>query len=406
ANEYRAVLDEAIAEEADDLMEKYFAGEAFTNEDTKKGIALGILSGEIIPVLCGSSVNMYGIGSTLDTIAEFFPSPDSFSHTEAFDKNGEEIEVITKEDAPTAAFVFKTVADAFVGKMSYLKVVSGTLKADSVLLNTRTAHTEKISHIFFLRGKKQVETQKVGAGDIAIVTKLGETSTGDTLCDSSRPITIKNFHFPKPTLSLAILPKAKGDEEKISVGMHRLADEDLTFTFINNTETKQHILSGMGEMHLDVLASKLKNKFGTSVELVSPIVAYREAIKKKVKVEGKHKKQSGGHGQFGHVWIEFEPSTEQELIFEEKVFGGSVPRNFYPAVEKGLRDSVLHGVLAGYPVVNLKATLTDGSYHAVDSSEMAFKLAASNAYKTGLAQANPVILEPIGNLKVYIPDNQ
>ncbi len=406
ATQCKTALNEAIAEETEELMEKFFTGDEFTSEDIKKGLCSGIISGAIMPVLCGSSINLCGVNSSLDIITKYFPSPINFSNTQAVDKNGENIKVEANETAPVAALVFKTVADAFVGKMSYLKVVSGTIKSDSTLLNVRTGQTEKIAHIFFIRGKKQVDTHKVAAGDIAIVTKLGETITGDTLCDSSKQLTIQGFTFPKPTLSMAVLPKAKGDEEKISAGMHRLKDEDLTFTFINNSETKQHIISGMGEMHLDVLVSKLKNKFGTGVDLVLPIVAYREAIKKKVKVEGKHKKQSGGHGQFGHVWIEFEPSEEQELVFEEKVFGGAVPRNFFPAVEKGLRDCVLHGVLAGYPVVNLKARLVDGSYHPVDSSEMAFRLAASNAYKTGLAQANPVLLEPIGNLKVLIPDNQ
>lgn len=404
ADEFRAHLNEAIAEEAEDLMEKYFAGEEFTAEDTKRGIALGIISGELIPVFCGSSTELSGINAALDFITEYFPSPIDVKPVMAETTKGEIVELKVDENAPTAALVFKTIADPFVGKMSYFKVISGSVKADGTLTNSRTGHPEKIGHIFFIRGKKQVEAQKIGAGDIAVITKLSDTITGDTLCDAAKQVVIKGPEFPKPCLSMAVLPKAKGDEEKISTGMHKLAEEDLTFTFVNNVETKQHVISGMGEMHLDVLVSKLKNKFGTSVDLIEPDIAFREAIKKKVKVEGKHKKQSGGHGQFGHVWIEFEPTSEQELVFEEKVFGGAVPRNFFPAVEKGLRDSVLHGVLAGYPVVNLKATLVDGSYHPVDSSEMAFKIAASAAYKIGLAQAMPILLEPIGNLKVYIPD--
>lgn len=403
AEEFRAAINEMIAETDETLMEKYFGGEEFTAEEMKKGVSAGIAGGDIYPVLCGSAVNLSGVSSALDFIADYFPvSGNENGKT----PSGEEITVVSDEKAPASAFVFKTIADPYVGKMSFFKVTSGIVKADTSMLNTRSEKQEKIGHIFFVKGKKQVETDKVGAGDIAVISKLNDTNTGDTLCDPSKPVILKGIDFPAPCLSLAVLPKAKGDEEKISAGMHRLKEEDLTFNFVNDVETKQHIISGMGEMHLDVLVSKLKNKFGTSVDLVEPRVAYRETIRKKVKVEGKHKKQSGGHGQFGHVWIEFEPNDAEDFVFEDKVFGGAVPKNYFPAVEKGLRDCIQHGILAGYPVVNLKATLVDGSYHPVDSSEMSFKLAASNAYKTGLPQASPVLLEPIGTLKVYIPDSQ
>ncbi|MCI5970484.1 MAG: elongation factor G, partial [Oscillospiraceae bacterium] len=254
--------------------------------------------------------------------------------------------------------------------------------------------------LFVLRGKKQIDVPKLYAGDIGATTKLLYTETADTLCSVKEPVLLERIEFPEPVLSLAVIPKAKGDEEKISAGLNKLVEEDPTFKVYQNNETKQTIIAGTGEQHLNIITTKLQTKFGVSVDLAEPKIAYRETIKKKVKVEGKHKKQSGGHGQYGHVWIEFEPCDSEDLVFEEKIFGGSVPKNFFPAVEKGLRDSVKCGVLAGYPVVNLKATLVDGSYHSVDSSEMAFKTAANLAYKAGLAQANPVLLEPVGRLKV------
>ena len=255
-----------------------------------------------------------------------------------------------------------------------------------------------------LRGKKQIDVERVPAGDIGVVAKLDRTKTGDTLCADNKNIILSGIDFPAPVLSMAILPIAKGEEEKIISGLSKLNEEDQTFTVTTNPETKQTLINGQGEQHLDVLTQKLKAKYGVDMKLETPIVPYRETIRSKVKVEGKHKKQSGGHGQYGHVWIEFEPGLSEDLTFEEQVFGGSVPKNYFPAVEKGLRDAAEHGVLAGYPVVNLKATLLDGSYHPVDSSEMAFKMAATIAYKAGLQQANPVLLEPIGNLKVYIPE--
>ncbi|HWQ50585.1 MAG TPA: elongation factor G [Terriglobales bacterium] len=386
------MMSETIAEQSEELMEKFFSGEHFTRDETIAALKQGIADGSIAPISCGSAVSLEGVIDLLSTIVNATPSPAV--------KN-------CKEGGELAAIVFKTVADPFVGKMSYFKVESGTMKADSVVYNPATESTEKISKLYFIRGKKQVETPAIGCGDIGFVAKLSGTSTGDTLCAQGSKTVLPGIEFPAPCYSMCVTPLAKGDEDKISSGLQRLADEDKTFTFGINSETKQQVISGIGDMHLDVLVSKLKNKFGTGVELKDPRVPYRETVRKKVKVQGKHKKQSGGHGQYGDVWIEFEPNPEvEDLVFEENVFGGSVPKNFFPAVEKGLRDCIQKGVLAGYPVVNLKATLVDGSYHDVDSSEMAFKVAAGLAYKAGMAAASPVLLEPIGNLKVQIPDSQ
>ncbi|MEG1719186.1 MAG: elongation factor G [Clostridia bacterium] len=405
ANGYREELNEMLGSTCEELMNKYFDGVPFTTEDTKRGLYMGILAGDIVPVMCGSAFNCYGIGAAMDSISEFFPMPGSALVEKGTDENGDKQEVSVSSDEPTCALVFKTIADPFIGKVSFLKVISGKLTADSVLINARTHQSEKMGHLSFVCGKKQTEAKIVNAGDMAVVTKLISTKTGDTLCDPSRVVSVKGMSFPSPSIRMAIYPVTKGEEEKISAGLHRLMEEDLTFTLTNNTETHEHIIAGLGEMHIDVLVSKLQNRFATKVILQEPITPYREAIKKKIVAEGKHKKQSGGHGQFGHVFIEFAPNDNIELVFEEKVVGGSVPKNYFPAVEKGLQDCVLKGVLAGYPVVNLKATLLDGSYHPVDSSEMAFKMAATNAYKEGLLNANPVILEPICEITVSVPDD-
>ena len=336
-------------------------------------------------------------------MSDYLFSPDDVEPVIAKDvKSGEEKEIECKSDGPVVLKVFKTVVDNYVGKMSFFKVVSGKLTPDTTLYNANKEENEKIGKLFTLRGKKQIEVPFLEAGDIGVAAKLALTETGDTLSDSKAPVILDGIEFPKPVLSMAIVPKSKGDEEKISQGLAKLMDEDKTFTLTSNKETGESVISGLGEQHLNVICSKLLSKFGVDVNLKDPKIAYRETIRKKVKVEGKHKKQSGGHGQYGHVWIEFEPCESEDLIFEEKVFGGSVPKNYFPAVEKGLRESMAKGVVAGYPVINLKATLLDGSYHPVDSSEMAFKTAASICYKTGLEQANPVILEPIGMLKAKV----
>lgn len=402
----KEALNEAIAETDEALMEKYFGGEEFTAEEIRKGLRGGIADGTIVPVFCGAAAGNMGVQFLMDAIIEYMPSPADRPAIKAAKPGTEDvIELKASADAQLSALVFKTVADPFVGKISLFRVFSGTLKTDSVVYNTTTEKTEKIANLFMMRGKKQIPVDKLIAGDIGGVSKLQGTNTNDTLCEQGKPVILEKIEFPEPAISLAVEPKAKGDEEKIGSGLQRLLDEDPTFKVALNTETHQTLISGVGEQHLDVIVSKLKAKFGVSVNLVDPKVPFRETIKKKVKVEGKHKKQSGGHGQFGHVWIEFERGENEDLTFEEKIFGGAVPRQYFPAVEKGLREAIMKGVLAGYPVVNLKATLVDGSFHPVDSSEMAFKIAARLAYKKGLEQASPTLLEPIGHVEVYVPDN-
>ena len=400
-----AAVSEAVAETDESLFEKYFSGEQFTRDEIIRGVHTGVTNGSISPVLCGCSTNLQGIDMLLDCIVDLLPSPWEKGAEVAVDAEGEPVEVPCTDEAPLAAYVFKTIADPFVGKLSYVKVISGKLAADSAPINSRTGQPERLGKIIMVKGKKQEDVSSIAAGDIGAVTKLSSAMTGDTLCDPKKVLSFDPIYFPHPCLTMAIKAEAKGDEAKIASALQRLMEEDPTLAYENNAETHQQLISGLGEQHLDVLVSKLKNKFGVSVSLEVPRVAYRETIRKKVKVQGKHKKQSGGHGQFGDVWVEFEPTVGDDLVFEEKVFGGAVPKSFFPAVEKGLQDCVKHGVLAGYPVVGLKATLVDGSYHPVDSSEMSFKMAASLAYKAGMPQASPVLLEPIGNLKVYVPDS-
>ncbi len=404
--EIRIALKEAVAETSEELMAKYFDGIEFTEEEFSKGLHDGIKEGALVPVFCGSALTNRGVKFLMDSIIKLMPSPIEAGSIRAIKHGSDaEVELKVQQDAPLSALVFKTIADPFVGKISMIRVFSGVLKSDSTVYNTTTEKTEKISQLFLLRGKKQIPVSMLVAGDIGAVAKLQSVNTNDTLCSQANPVVLDKIEFPEPVISMAVEPKTKGDEEKIGTGLHKLQDEDPTFKVSLNTETHQTIISGVGEIHLDVIVSKLKSKFGVSVNLTDPIVPYRETIKKKVKVEGKHKKQSGGHGQYGHVWIEFEPGENEGLTFEEKIFGGAVPRQYFPAVEKGLLESIKKGVLAGYPVVNLKATLVDGSYHAVDSSEMAFKIAAHSAYKKGLEQATPVLLEPIAHVEVYVPDS-
>ncbi|MDR2908414.1 MAG: elongation factor G [Oscillospiraceae bacterium] len=404
-SDWRDAISEAVAESDETLFEKFFSGETFTREELIAGIRKGVRSGTFTPVLCGSGYTLEGINMLLDSIVHHLPSAEDSAGETAKKEDGGESLVPCSESEPLAAYVFKTVADPFVGKLSYVKVVSGKLSGDITPVNTRTGQPERLGKIIHVKGKKQEETQALTAGDIGAITKLGETVTGDSLCDPKRPLIFDKIAFPHATLSMAIRAKNKGDEGKVSAGIQRLMEEDPSIGFELNAETRQQVLSGLGEQHLDIVVSKLKAKFGVEIELINPRVPYRETIRKKVKVEGKHKKQTGGHGQFGHVWIEFEPHGGDQLVFETNVFGGSVPKNFFPAVEKGLQEAVSRGVIAGYPVVGLRAILVDGSYHPVDSSEMAFKTAASLAYKAGVAQAGPVLLEPIGHLKVTVPDS-
>jgi len=394
--ELREPLMEAVAETNEELMEKYFEGEAFTEEEVKKGLLEGIKSDFIVPVFCGSAVNNAGVQFLLNAITEYVPSPVDVGEIKAVKvDSGEEVTLKTSKDETLSALVFKTIADPFVGKISMFKVYTGEMKNDIHVYNSRTKKSEKISNLFIVRGKKQEPTDIITTGDIGAVAKLIDTKTNDTLSDESNAVILEKIEFPEPSISLGVSPVKKGEEEKVSSGLHKLQDEDPTFALTVNNETHQTLISGIGEQHIDVLTSKLQSKFGVEVELSNPIIPYREAIKSKIKV--------GGHGQFGHVWIEFEPGEGEGLDFNEKIFGGAVPKNYIPAVEKGLKDCILKGVLAGYPMVNLKATLVDGSYHAVDSSEMAFKVAAANAYKK-LIDAKPILLEPIMHYEIIIPD--
>ena len=401
----REMIMEAVASTDEELMVKYFNEEEFTFDEIKQAIRKGVKDGSIYPVYCGSGQDNIGVRSLMDGIGKYLPSPSEIKEVGRKRDNAEPVELVQTETETTAAVVYKTIADPYVGKMSIFRVYSGEIKADSTYYNPNKGESERIGKVYTLCGKKQTEVKSVKAGDIGCVTKLEFTKTGDTLCDKNKDIILTGIEFPPPVLSMAVKPAAKGDEEKIISGLTKLMDEDPTFTVTNNAETKQTLINGQGEQHIDVIVSKLKNKYGVNVILEEPITPYRETITKTAVVEGKHKKQSGGHGQYGHVKIEFSPGLTEELMFEEKVFGGSVPKNYFPAIEKGLQESCAKGVLAGYPVVNLKATLLDGSYHPVDSSEMAFKTAASIAYKEGLKQAGPVILEPIGYLKSYVPEN-
>ncbi len=403
AAQYKDAFNEAIAQTSDKLLDKYFNGEEITHDEASEALHTGIINGSIVPVYCGSSTKMWGIRALLDAIDHSFPRHTAKKTEKIVTENGFAPFDIDPE-GPTALFVFKTVVDPFVGKMSFFKVMNGSLKKDMTLKNTTSGASEKISKIFTLRGKKQTEVSELACGDIGMLAKLSATGTCNTLTNAG-DIKFAPVKYPDPNMCMALAPQAKGDEDKISQGITKLLEEDLTVKFENNAETKQMLIYGMGDIHLDVIVSKLKSRFGTSVKLETPIIPYRETITKSVEVEGKYKKQTGGHGQYGHVKIRFAPGDgEETLVFTESTVGGSVPKNFHPAVEKGLQEAMLKGV-AGYPVVNIKADLFDGSYHDVDSSEMSFKLAAGIAFKECMKQAKPVLLEPVGALKVTIPDS-
>ena len=400
----RTAIYEAVAETDDELFEKYFAGESFTPEEVILGVSKGVKAGTITPVFCGDAMLMRGMEQFLDGLCWLAPTAQDKAGELGVDVDGNPVELPVNEDGAAAAIVFKTVADPFIGKLSYLKVISGKISTESQLINMRTGNPERVGKTVMMVGKKQVDVKYIGAGDIGAIPKLAATNTGDTLCAPLRKVTLEGVEYPTPTLSMAIVPAKKGEEDKVAQGMLRLSEEDPTLGFSTNAETHEMVLSGLGEQHLDVAVSKLKAKFGVDVSLKKPKVPYRETIRKTVQVQGRHKKQTGGHGQFGDVWIEFSPCDSEGLEFGERVVGGSVPKGFFPAVEKGLRECIQKGPLAGYPVVGLSAVLYDGSYHPVDSSEMSFKTAAALAYKAGMPQANPVLLEPIGHLKATVPD--
>lgn len=388
----QAVFTEAVASADEELMEKYFEGEELTPEEKIRGLKAGVADGSIIPVFALSGLAETACDLLLDFLAEVCPAPKS---EYAADADGEPIELTPDPDGPLAAVCFKTVADPFIGKLSYFKVISGKITAATPAYNARTGKEERMGKLVSVFGAKQTDISELSAGDIGAVTKLGGFATGDTLCSAGQVVTLDGVHIPSATYAMAVEVAKKGEEEKVASGLSRLCEEDPSLHFGVNNETHQQILSGLGEQHLDVAMARLKSKFGVEATLVQPRVAYRETITMKVSAQGRHKKQSGGHGQFGDVFIEFEPYDTEELVFAERVVGGAVPKNFFPAVEKGLRESMQKGVLAGYPMVGVKATLFDGSYHPVDSSEMSFKTAASLAYKEGIPKAMPVLLEPI-----------
>lgn len=402
----RTMIVEAVAETSEELMEKYFEGEEFTDEEIRTAIRKGVLDGEIVPVLCGSALNNAGIKELMDEIINYLPSPADRPAAVGTDPKTEDtIEREPKSSEPFSAFVFKTVIDPFVGKLSIFKVMSGELTAGASVYNSNKQTNEKTGSLYILKGKKQLQVDKITTGDIGAFAKLQHTTTGDTLCDPNSPIVYEGIEFPEPSISLAVEAEKQGDEDKVFSGLSRLMEEDPTFKVEQRKDIRQTLISGIGEMQLDIIASKLKSKFGVGVVFKEPKVAYRETIRKSIKAEGKYKKQTGGHGQYGHVWIEFEPIdlNEKEFEFVDRIVGGVVPRQYIPAVEKGLIEALSNGVLAGYPMVGIKATLYDGSHHSVDSSELAFKVAASLAFRK-LEEANPVLLEPIMKAEVIVPD--
>ena len=402
--EYMAELNEQVAETDEALMEKFFMEEPFTEEELLKGIKEGIRQRSVTPVFCGCAMNGLGTAALLDNLVRFAPSPLEGKPAVRVDEEGKESEFPLNPDSPATAFVFNTVADQY-GKNSYFKVLSGNIEDTMTVVNARTGDNEKLGNTFFPKGKDNAKTAKVCCGDIGVFTKLASVRTGDTLCQPGKLVTIKPMTYAEPCYRMAIYAKTKGQEDKVAAGLVKLNEEDASFTYGNDPETKEMIIAGVCDIHLSVIIAKLLSKYKVEAELRPAKIAYRETIKKKVEIHGRHKKQSGGHGQFGDVYIRFEPQSESEdMIFADETVGGCVPKNFIPSVEKGLRNCIGKGVLAGYPVVFLKSTLYFGSYHPVDSSDMAFQTAAGIAYKEGLPTAGPTLLEPIGELKVFIPD--
>ncbi|NOZ56977.1 MAG: elongation factor G [Calditrichaeota bacterium] len=406
ANELREKLVEKAAEADDELMEKYFENGDLTDDELREGIKKGLLQGTIYPVLAGSAVNNIGTRHLLDFVARFAPSPAEMPPEEGVRPDSDET-VIRKPDVnePTAALVFKTVSAMHVGDLSFFRVFSGSVKTGSELLNPNRGITERIGQVYQMNGKERHEVGYINAGDIGAVVKLRDTHTGDTLCDKRDPVVLKGIDFPEPAIRVAVEPRSKGDEEKISAGLSSLHEEDPTFTVHYDPELRQTIISGQGELHLEVVVKRLKDKFGVEVDLVEPKIPYRETLKKKAEAQGKYKKQTGGRGQYGDVWLRLEPLPRgQGFEFVDAIVGGVVPSKYIPAVEKGVREAMEEGVIAGYPVMDVKVTLYDGSYHSVDSSDMAFKIAASMGFKKAFKDAQPVILEPIYDVEVIVPE--
>ncbi len=403
--EFNDALKESVAETSEEFMDKFFGGEDFTYAEMIQGLRQGVRELSLFPVVCGSAINCLGSLMLMDDIVELLPNPAEGNYHKATKADGETEEFVVSPGGVPTAYVFKTISDQY-GKYSFVKILSGTITADMPMTNARTGNVEKLGRLYTIRGKKTTEVKELVCGDIGAIAKMDKVKTGDTLCDARKVVALKQIPFAEPCYSVAIVPKVRGQEDKIAQGLNRLNEEDPSFSVTNNAETHQMVLSCAGDMQVDVLVSKLKSRFNVEAEIQPMRVPYREKIRKTVQKQGRHKKQTGGSGQFGDVWIRFEPNPDsEEMEFAEEVFGGSVPKNFFPAVEKGLREACAHGPLAGYPVVNLKAVLYDGSYHPVDSSEIAFKTAAQLAYKAALPEANPVLLEPVGELKVTVPDS-
>ncbi len=410
AEEYRKKLVEKIAESDDTLLERYLEGGGLSEDEIIKGIREGSLTKRFVPVTCGSGLRNIGIPQLFDAVLLCLPSPEEMSHLVPIKgknpKDGKEVERKPLKTSPFSAYVFKTIADPYAGRLSVFRVYSGVLRADSTILNTTTGTKERIGQVFYPMGKKQVPAHTMGPGEIGAVAKLKETFTGDTLSDEHHQINFEKMRFAEPIISYAIAPKSKGDEEKVGTGLQRILEEDPTLRFQRDEETKEMLLSGMGQVHLEVTIDRLKRKFGTEVLMKTPKVPYRETIKTVAKAQGKYKKQSGGRGQYGDCWLEIEPlSRGGGYEFNDKIVGGVIPQQYRPAVEKGVIETMHEGILAGYPVVDLKATLYDGSYHTVDSSEMAFKIAGSMALKKAFLEAKPVILEPVMKIEVVTPDD-
>ena len=402
--QFNDALKESVAETSEEFMDKFFSGEDFTYVEMIQGLRQGVRELSLFPVLCGSAVSTMGSLMLMDNIVELLPNPVEGNMRKGMLPSGDKEEYAVSPGGVPSAFVFKTVSDQY-GKYSFIKVISGTITSDLALVNARTGSPEKLGRLYTMRGKKATEVKELTCGDIGAIAKMDKVKTGDTLCEPRKVVKIAPIPFDEPCYSVAIAPKTRGQEDKMAQGLNRLNEEDPSFRVINNAETHQMVVCGAGDIQIDVLVSKLKSRFGVEVVLDTPRVPYREKIRKTVQKQGRHKKQTGGSGQFGDVWIRFEPNEEsEEMVFAEEVFGGSVPKNFFPAVEKGLREACVHGPLAGYPVVNLKAVLYDGSYHPVDSSEIAFKTAANLAYKAAMPEASPVLLEPVCELKVTVPD--
>lgn len=403
AEEAKTQLLDVIAEANDALLEKYLGGETLSDDEIAKGFQSGISQGLLVPVLCGSAENNIGIDELLSVMGEYFPSPKDIG--EVSGKDGE-IKRAPEKDAPLSAFVFKTVTDPFIGHLTFARIYSGTITTNSEVYNSTKGSKEKLGHLFIMRGKDQIEVEEASAGDIIVVPKLKTATINDTFCCSSQKIEYAPIQYPQATLSFSIHPKHKGDEEKIATGLHKLSDDDPTLNIEKNAETKEMVLSGMGDLHIDVMLGRLKDKFHVEVEIGKPKVAYRETCRQKAKGHEKHKKQSGGRGQYGEVYLEVEPSEAGAgFEFVDKIVGGVIPKGFLPAIEKGIKGAMKEGVIAGYPVVDVRAIVYDGSYHAVDSSEIAFKIAGSKAFKEAFLAAKPVLLEPIMHVEITCPDD-